>query len=121
VGYVAENPSARFVQATVWCTRQYSTEYRHNSRHQRLEYVHLQEHEDQRALFVAVSALKRTTRSIIGTSASVCQLTTARLINPTTPIHFAASYVNVDDSNFLKSSQFNGGSRTMQLGLRLVF
>jgi hypothetical protein len=29
--------------------------------------------------------------------------------------------VNVDDSNFLNKSQFNGGSRTMQLGLRLVF
>jgi len=27
----------------------------------------------------------------------------------------------VDDPNFLNSRQFNGGSRTMQLGLRLVW
>jgi hypothetical protein len=37
------------------------------------------------------------------------------------PNPFAASYVNVDDPNFLNSRQFNGGSRTMQLGLRLVW
>ena len=39
------------------------------------------------------------------------------------PNPFAASYVNVDSgsSNFLNAHQFNGGSRTMQLGLRLIW
>jgi hypothetical protein len=39
------------------------------------------------------------------------------------PNPFAASYVNVDagKSSFLNQHQFNGGSRTMQLGLRLVW
>jgi hypothetical protein len=38
------------------------------------------------------------------------------------PNPFAASYVNVDaGSSFLNQHQFNGGSRTMQLGLRLQF
>jgi hypothetical protein len=39
------------------------------------------------------------------------------------PNPFAASYVNVDagSSSFLNPHQFNGGSRTMQLGLRLIW
>ena len=39
------------------------------------------------------------------------------------PNPFAASYVNVDagSSSFLNPHQFNGGSRTMELGLRLVW
>ena len=41
----------------------------------------------------------------------------------TNPNPFAASYVNVDAGagNFLNPHQFNGGSRTMQLGLRLIW
>ena len=40
----------------------------------------------------------------------------------TNPNPFAASYVNVDSgSRFLNSRLFNGGSRTMQLGLKLVW
>jgi hypothetical protein len=39
------------------------------------------------------------------------------------PNPFAASYVNVDSgtSSFLNPHQFNGGSRTMELGLRLIW
>jgi Carboxypeptidase regulatory-like domain/TonB dependent receptor len=41
----------------------------------------------------------------------------------TNPNPLAASYVNVDagPGNFLNQHQFNGGSRTMQLGLRLLW
>jgi Carboxypeptidase regulatory-like domain len=40
----------------------------------------------------------------------------------TNPNPFAAAYVNVDaGSDFLNSRTFNGGSRTMQLGLKLVW
>jgi hypothetical protein len=39
------------------------------------------------------------------------------------PNPFAASYVNVDagSASFLNPHQFNGGSRTMELGLRLIW
>ncbi len=40
----------------------------------------------------------------------------------TNPNPFSAAYVNVDSgSQFLNSSLFNGGSRTMQLGLKLLW
>jgi outer membrane receptor protein involved in Fe transport len=39
----------------------------------------------------------------------------------TNPNPLAAAFVNVTDSAFLKTNQFNGGSRTMQLGLKLTW
>ncbi len=40
----------------------------------------------------------------------------------TNPNPFSAAYVNVDSgSQFLNSRLFNGGSRNMQLGLKLVW
>ena len=56
-------------------------------------------------------------------SASDCPATTALSTRRPTPTPCAASYVNVDagPDNFLNRHQFNGGSRTMQLGLRLIW
>ena len=120
VGYVAENPQARFVQAqfgalatagrntvttpgiNVWNMSIYKN-------------TKLSERFSLQFRAEAYNTFNHRNFSI-GLPTNNGSLDQANNPNP-----FAASYVNVDDSNFLNQHQFNGGSRTMQLGLRLQF
>ena len=120
VGYVAENPGARFVQAqfgalatagrntvttpgiNVWNMSMYKN-------------TKLSERFSLQFRAEAYNTFNHRNFSI-GLPTNNGALDQANNPNP-----FAASYVNVDDSNFLNQRQFNGGSRTMQLGLRLLF
>jgi len=120
VGYVAENPGARFVQAqfgalatagrntvttpgiNVWNMSIYKN-------------TKLSERFSLQFRAEAYNTFNHRNFSI-GLPTNNGALDQANNPNP-----FAASYVNVDDSNFLNQRQFNGGSRTMQLGLRLQF
>jgi len=120
VGYVAENPSARFVQAQFGAlanaARNTVTTPGINVWNMSI-YKNTKINERFSLQFRAETYNTFNHRNFsIGLPTNNGSLDQSNNPNP-----FAASYVNVDDSNFLKSSQFNGGSRTMQLGLRLVF
>ena len=120
VGYVAENPNARFVQAQfgalATAARNTVTTPGINVWNMSI-YKNTKINERFSLQFRAETYNTFNHRNFsIGLPTNNGSLDQSNNPNP-----FAASYVNVDDSNFLKSSQFNGGSRTMQLGLRLVF
>jgi hypothetical protein len=120
VGYVAENPNARFVQAQFGAL---ATAGRNTVTTPGLNvwnmsiYKNTKINERFALQFRAETYNTFNHRNFsIGLPTNNGSLDQANNPNP-----FAASYVNVDDPNFLNSRQFNGGSRTMQLGLRLIW
>jgi hypothetical protein len=120
VGYVAENPNARFVQAQFGALatvgRNTVTTPGINVWNMSI-YKNTKLSERFSLQFRAETYNTFNHRNFsIGLPTNNGALDQANNPNP-----FAASYVNVDDPNFLNSRQFNGGSRTMQLGLRLVW
>ena len=120
VGYVAENPNARFVQAQFGALattgRNTVTTPGINVWNMSI-YKNTKINERFSLQFRAEAYNTFNHRNFsIGLPTNNGALDQANNPNP-----FAASYVNVDDSNFLNQHQFNGGSRTMQLGLRLQF
>jgi len=120
VGYVAENPNARFVQAQFGALanagRNTVTTPGLNVWNMSI-YKNTKINERFSLQFRAETYNTFNHRNFsIGLPTNNGALDQSNNPNP-----FAASYVNVDDSNFLNRHQFNGGSRTMQLGLRLVW
>jgi len=120
VGYVAENPKARFVQAQFGAL---ATAGRNTVTTPGINVWNMSIYKNTRInerfslQFRAETYNTFNHRNFsIGLPTNNGSLDQANNPNP-----FAASYVNVDDPNFLNSRQFNGGSRTMQLGLRLVW
>jgi carboxypeptidase family protein/TonB-dependent receptor-like protein len=120
VGYVAENPTARFVQAQFGAL---ATAGRNTVTTPGINVWNMSIYKNTRInerfslQFRAETYNTFNHRNFsIGLPTNNGALDQANNPNP-----FAASYVNVDDPNFLNSRQFNGGSRTMQLGLRLVW
>jgi Carboxypeptidase regulatory-like domain/TonB dependent receptor len=122
VGYVAEDPTARFVQAQFGA---FATAGRNTVTTPGINVWNM-------AIFKNTKLTERFALQFraetydtfnhrnfsIGLPTNNGALDQANNPNP-----FAASYVNVDagKSSFLNPHQFNGGSRTMQLGLRLVW
>jgi len=104
VGYVLKTQAR--VRAGTVCALANADGYRHNSRHQRWNMSIYKNTKINEALSLHSSA--ETYRHV---QSSELQHRSANnngsLINPTTPIHRRFLRPNVDDSNFLKSSQFN--------------
>jgi Carboxypeptidase regulatory-like domain/TonB dependent receptor len=122
VGYVAENPNARFVQAQFGA---FANAGRNTVSTPGLNiwnmsiFKNTKINERFSLQFRAETYNTFNHRNFsIGLPTNNGSLDQANNPNP-----FAASYVNVDAgaSSFLNQHQFNGGSRTMELGLRLIW
>lgn len=122
VGYVAENPGARFVQAQFGT---FANAGRNTVSTPGLNvwnmsiFKNTKINERFSLQFRAETYNTFNHRNFsIGLPTNNGSLDQANNPNP-----FAASYVNVDAgaSSFLNQHQFNGGSRTMELGLRLIW
>jgi hypothetical protein len=121
VGYVAVDPTARYVQAG---TGAFANAGRDTVRTPGLNIWNM-------SLFKATKLTERfslqfrldTYNTFNHRNFSIGLPSNNGTLDQTTnPNPFAASYVNVDSgSQFLNAHQFNGGSRTMQLGLKLVW
>lgn len=122
VGYVAEDPTARFVQAQFGAL---ATAGRNTVTTPGINIWNMSIFKNTKLTERLALQFRAETYDTfnhrnfsIGLPTNNGSLDQANNPNP-----FAASYVNVDagKSSFLNPHQFNGGSRTMQLGLRLVW
>jgi hypothetical protein len=122
VGYVAENPNARFVQAQFGA---FANAGRNTVSTPGLNIWNMSIYKNTKITERFSLQFRADTYNTfnhrnfsIGLPTNNGSLDQANNPNP-----LAASYVNVDagSSSFLNAHQFNGGSRTMQLGLRLVW
>jgi hypothetical protein len=122
VGYVAQNPNARFVQAQFGA---FANAGRNTVSTPGLNIWNMSIFKNTKLTERFSVQFRADTYNTfnhrnfsIGLPTNNGSLDQANNPNP-----FAASYVNVDagSSSFLNPHQFNGGSRTMQLGLRLLW
>jgi hypothetical protein len=122
VGYVAENPNARFVQAQFGA---FANAGRNTVSTPGLNIWNMSIFKNTKLTERFSLQFRADTYNTfnhrnfsIGLPTNNGSLDQANNPNP-----FAASYVNVDagSSSFLNAHQFNGGNRTMQLGLRLIW
>jgi hypothetical protein len=122
VGYLAEDPTARFVQAQ---TGAFANAGRNTVSTPGLNIWNM-------SLFKSTKLTERFTLQFRADTYNTFNHRNFSIGLPsnngtldqlTNPNPFAASYVNVDSGkgSFLNQHQFNGGSRNMQLGLRLVW
>ena len=120
VGYVAENPNARFVQAQFGAL---ATAGRNTVTTPGINVWNMSIYKNTKLSERFSLQFRAETYNTFNHRNFSIGLPTnnGALDQANNPNPFAASYVNVDDPNFLNSRQFNGGSRTMQLGLRLIW
>jgi carboxypeptidase family protein/TonB-dependent receptor-like protein len=120
VGYVAENPNARFVQAQFGA---FATAGRNTVTTPGINVWNMSIYKNTRLSERFSLQFRAETYNTFNHRNFSIGLPTnnGALDQANNPNPLAASYVNVDDPNFLNSRQFNGGSRTMQLGLRLIW
>ena len=122
VGYVAEDPTARFVQAQFGAL---ATAGRNTVTTPGINVWNMAIFKNTRLTERLALQFRAETYDTFNHRNFSIGLPTnnGALDQANNPNPFAASYVNVDagKSSFLNPHQFNGGSRTMQLGLRLVW
>ena len=122
VGYVAENPGARFVQAQFGA---FANAGRNTVSTPGLNIWNMSIYKNTKITERFSLQFRADTYNTFNHRNFSIGLPTnnGSLDQQSNPNPFAASYVNVDSgsSKFLNQHQFNGGSRTMQLGLRLVW
>lgn len=122
VGYVAENPGARYVQAQFGA---FANAGRNTFFSPGLNVWNMSIYKNTKLTErFSVQFRAETFNTFNHRNFSVGLPTNnGSLDQANNPNPFAASYVNVDagSSSFLNPHQFNGGSRTMELGLRLVW
>ena len=121
VGYVAANPTARFIQAGVGTMPNTGSRHRQHAWPQHLEHVGLQDQPPDRAGIATIPLPDLQHLQPPQSRASVCRPTTATIDSNNNANPFNAGYIFVTSPTFLNKFSFDGGSRTMELGLRLVF
>jgi hypothetical protein len=121
VGYLAQNPNARFVQAGLGA---FSTAGRNSFRSPGLNVWNMGMYKDTKVTERFSLQFRVTAQNIFNhRNFSLAQPTifqTGILIG-TTNNALSSTYANVTSRQFLDAKQFTGGNRVMELGLKLIF
>jgi hypothetical protein len=121
-GYVADNPNARYVQAQLGAQ---STVGRNSFRSPGVNIWNMGMYKDTKLTERFSFQFRATAQNIFNhRNFSLAQPTVLQtgVIIGTTNNALSSTYANVDaGSLFLNAKQFNGGSRIMELGLKLIF